>query len=427
VLFLFAKLFSVNPSSPNLVLSYSEAARIVLEQAHQITTTKPDSESLPLLTALSRVLAEPIVADRDQPPFPRSARDGFACRTADLGDGSPLKIIGQLRAGEIWKGEPLAPGQTIEIMTGAPVPEGADCVVMIEHVLVRERAIFPSLDRTWSSGENIVPRASEAQSGAIIVPPGTLLGPQQIAAAAACGYGSIPVHLKPRVAILATGDELVPINETPQAHQIRNSNSYSIAAQVLRTGGEPVILPITPDRLPETEQAIRKALECDLLILSGGVSMGQYDFVEQALSNLQAEFFFTGARIQPGKPIVFGQVPTGDTHRYFFGLPGNPISTLVTFALFAAPILRALCGQSTQTLAPTFQEARLNAPVKVKPGLTRFLPANIESRIEGAAVTQRKWQGSGDLTAAAATNCFLVVPEETPTLESGSRVSILML
>lgn len=425
----------MNPTSPNLVLSYSDAARTVQEQAHQISTTR--SESLPLLTALGRVLAEPVVADRDQPPFPRSTRDGFACRAADLGYGSPLKIIGQLRAGEIWRDEPIAPGQTIEIMTGAPVPEGADCVVMIEHVLireggireggVRERAIFPSLDRTWSSGENIVPQATEAHSGAVIIPAGTPLGPQQIAAAAACGYNSLPVYLRPRVAILATGDELVPISETPLPHQIRNSNSYSIAAQVLRTGGEPILLPITPDRLPETEQAIRKGLECDLLILSGGVSMGQYDFVEQALTNLQAEFFFTGARIQPGKPVVFGKVPVDDAHRYFLGLPGNPISTMVTFALFAAPILRALSGQPPESWTPVFHNAQLKSPITVKPGLTRFLPANMESHIKGATVTARAWQGSGDLASAAGANCFVVVPEETPTLESGSRVSILMI
>src|SRR5262249_55951143 len=152
------------------------------------------------------------------------------------------------------------------------------------------------------------------------------------------GYADLHICTRPRVAILATGDELVPIESTPQPHQIRNSNSYSIAAQILGQGGQPMIFPVVRDDLAVIEAAIEQALGCDLVVLSGGVSMGKYDFVEQALLTLRAEFFFPGVRIQPGRPAVFGRLPVNKAHRYFFGLPGNPVSTLITFALFAAPL-----------------------------------------------------------------------------------------
>ena len=216
-----------------------------------------------------------------------------------------------------------------------------------------------------------MPAGAEARAGATLIQPGTRIGPQHIALAAACGYESLSVYAKPRVAILATGDELVPLDAQPLPHQIRNSNSYSLAAQVSRHGGIPIIRPAVADTLEASEAAIRAALDCDLLLLSGGVSMGKYDFVEQALAAFDAEFFFAGARIQPGKPVVFGRLPKQNL--FFFGLPGNPVSTLVTFALFAAPLLAALAG--TKHLGPEFAEARLTHPVEARPGLTRFLPA----------------------------------------------------
>jgi molybdopterin molybdotransferase len=223
------------------------------------------------------------------------------------------------------------------------------------------------------------------------------------------------------VAILSTGDELVDVGEKPLAHQIRNSNSYSLAAQVTAAGGKPQILPIVPDDRAETKKAIREALSCDLVLLTGGVSMGKFDFVEEALLALGAELFFTGARIQPGKPVVFGRLPSA----YFFGLPGNPISTIVTFALFAAPLLRALGGQSQ--CAPRFGMARLDEEVRVKAGLTRFLPARVESDVRGARVRRIAWQGSGDLAAAAQANGFLVVPETAERLAAEEVVSLLVV
>jgi molybdopterin molybdotransferase len=403
-----------NPS----LLSYHDAAQTVRQ--HAASLQPPRTECVGLLESLGRTTAQPIVADRDQPPFARSTRDGFACRSSDLASLQPLEIVGHLRAGKIWRGASLKPGQTIEITTGAPLPEGADCVLMVEHASVATRRITPA--RTLQAGDNFVPPGAEAHAGATLVEPGTRLEAQHIALAAACGYEGLTVYAQPSVAILATGDELVPLGQQPLPHQIRNSNSYSLAAQISRHGGRPTIHPAVPDDLDASEAAIRAAFDCDLLILSGGVSMGKYDFVEQALSNLHAEFFFTGARIQPGRPIVFGRLPEQGV--YFFGLPGNPVSTLVTFALFAAPLLAALAGQ--KELGSQFAQATLTQAIEPKPNLTRFLPAHLESSATSAMIRPIPWHGSGDQTAAAKTNCFLVVPENA-VFHSGDIATFLYL
>ncbi len=301
-------------------------------------------------------------------------------------------------------------------MTGAPVPAGADCVVMVEHVLRDGDTLRLVAGRSMQPGENIVPMGAEARSGAVIVPRGTRISPAQVAVAAACGPGKLSVFGRPRVAIVATGDELVEVDQQPQSQQIRNSNSYSLAAQVLAAGAEPVRLAIARDERVHLERMIRLALETDLVLLSGGVSMGKYDLVEEVLLSLGAEFFFTGALIQPGKPIVFGRIG----EQYFFGLPGNPVSTMVTFLLFVEPLLGALCGEAGR--GPRFAQARLVGEVRVKTGLTRFLPARLmDGNVE--AVT---WQGSGDLASTSRSNCFLVVPADQPVLVAGETVSILL-
>ncbi|HEX4311787.1 MAG TPA: gephyrin-like molybdotransferase Glp [Acidobacteriaceae bacterium] len=403
--------------SPSIVLSYEHAASVVRRQAEWVRATTT-VERVALGAAAGRVLAEPVVADRDQPPFARATRDGFACRAAELQAGG-LRIIGQLRAGEAWTLGAIRPGEAVEIMTGAAVPPGADCVVMVEHVAAAEERVSLAGARAIAAGENIVPAGAEARARDVVVPAGRRLGVAEIAAAATCGRAELPVFSRPRVPILATGDELVDVKETPLAHQIRNSNSYSLAEQVRRAGGEPDIFPVVRDDLAATERAIGKAADCGLVLLSGGVSMGKFDFVERALVHLGAEFFFTGARIQPGKPVVFGKLADA----YFLGLPGNPISTMVTFALFATPLLRAMTGEGAG--GPRFGMARLEEEVQVPPGLTRFLPARVESSVRGARVRRLAWQGSGDLAAAAKANGFLVVPETAERLEAGEVVSVL--
>ncbi|HEX3471499.1 MAG TPA: gephyrin-like molybdotransferase Glp [Silvibacterium sp.] len=417
----------MEPASPSIVVNYTDADRTVREHIAALSALPRSTESVTLLDSLGRVLATPVLADRDQPPFPRSTRDGFACRAADLSSAESLFMVGQLRAGEVWAGPPLQPRQVIEIMTGAPVPAGADCVLMVEHAMVDSGGI--RADRTLAPGENIVPAGAEAHVGATLVPSGTRIGPQHIAAAAACGYADLAVYARPRVAILATGDELVPVASQPLIHQIRNSNSYSIAAQVLRHGGKPVVYPIVRDNIDVIESAIEEALTCDLLILSGGVSMGKYDFVEQALLDLHAEFFFTGVRMQPGRPVVFGRLPAASAanqDRYFFGLPGNPVSTMVTFALFVAPLLAALAGEASDHIGPGFAEARLAIDITARPGLTRFLPAQLKSDSAGATILPVAWQGSGDQAAVSKANCFAVIPGQSEDLPAGSTVRILL-
>lgn len=406
---------------PSMVLNYEDAAAVVHGHAERVRSWLRSTEKVPLLRAAGRVLAEPVLADRDQPPFARSTRDGFACRAADLRAGRRLKVAGQLRAGQAWTGSEIRAGEAIEIMTGAAVPPGADSVVMIEHVSVAGGWITATPARELVPGENIVKPGAEARTGDVLVPVGRRIGATEVAAAAFSGNGTLAVFSKPRVAILSTGDELVDVGDVPLQHQIRNSNSYSLATQVTAAGGDPKIFPIAPDDPVATERAVGEGTECDLLLMSGGVSMGRFDFVEQALLALRAEFFFTGARIQPGKPIVFGKLPG----TYFFGLPGNPVSTIVTFLLFGAPMLRAFAGESE--LGPHFGLARLSHEIQVKPGLTRFLPSQIESDLQGTRIRRIAWQGSGDLAAAAQANAFLVVPETADRLADGDIVSALML
>jgi molybdopterin molybdotransferase len=271
--------------------------------------------------------------------------------------------------------------------------------------------------------------------------------------AAAAGYGRMKVYRRPRVAILSTGDELVDVVEKPGASQIRNSNSYSLAALVAAHGGEPVQLPIAPDEEGKLTELIQEGLKADMLLLSGGVSMGKFDLVEQALKNLGAQFFFTGAMIQPGKPIVFGEVTqsqalkpgtsqdTDDTAKArallrtetqqgmqmgvpFFGHPGNPVSVMVTFELFARPVLEALSGMEPVRLKSA--QARMKKEFKTKTGLTRFLPAWLDGGLYDAQVEIVPWQGSGDMLAAARANCYLVVPPDREKLAVGDMVTVVM-
>ena len=401
------------------ILDYPSAAALVHEHATQLTL--PSSrEVIPIEAALGRCLSSPIHADRDQPPFDRSTRDGYALRAADI--NGAMKIIGQLRAGQPAFIETLQPGEALEIMTGAPMPAGADAVLMVEHADALDAELHPRPGRTLQPGDNVVPAGSEARSGARILPAGTRLSPMHIGAAVSTGAATVEVYAQPRIAILATGDELVEPGAPVLPHQIRNSNSYSLAAQVIRAGGIPVRLPIARDSLAALSAALDQAVECDLILLSGGVSMGKYDFVEQALAARQSEFFFTGVRIQPGKPLVFGHFT--QEKQYFFGLPGNPVSTMVTFALFAAPFIRALGGERSAT--PPFARAMLMEDFKHGSGKTRFLPALLASAWDRAEVTPVPWQGSGDLAATARANCFVVIPPDRKQIAAGADVSVLL-
>lgn len=382
------------------------------------------TERISLGAARGRVLAHSITADRDQPPFPRSTRDGFAMQAADA--TATMQLIGAIRAGEQWTGPPLQPGQALEIMTGAPVPQGADAVVMVEHVTTEGTTLTLQPGRTLRAGENIVPRAAEARSGDVLLQPGVSIGAAEIALAASVGAAQVTVFAQPLVAVLATGDELVALDETPDAMQIRNSNSHALAALVQEHGGTARVLPPAADTRESLHAAITGARDAAMLVLSGGVSAGKYDFVEDVLLSLGAEFFFTGVAMQPGKPAVFGRIPATPEHpdQWIFGLPGNPVSTQVTALLFAMPMLRALAGEAAAK--PSFAQATLTVDVKVKPCLTRFLPARIDSSLTGATVQPTGWQGSGDLNANARANCYLVVPPDATNLQPNDIVTVLL-
>jgi len=410
------------------VLPFVEARHLVeAEAARLLETRKAQVESADLLAARGRVLAEEVRADRDLPPFRRATRDGFAVFAADLATASQafpvsLDVISEIAAGarELPR---LQSGEAAAIMTGAPVPEAADAVVMVEHTRSSSRGQVEIL-RAVVHGENIVPRGAEARAGAALLACGSRLDAAALAVAASSGKAQVQVFQRPRVAVLSTGDELVEITAAPGPHQIRNSNTYSLAAQIGAAGGEAVLLPIAPDETSRLAELISDGLGADLLLLSGGVSMGKYDFVEQALAQFHAEFFFTGALIQPGRPVVFGRALSGDgSSKYFLGLPGNPVSTLVTFALFAAPIISALSGARPQPLR--FLQARLKAEIRTRTGLTRFFPARLSNEQEKTEVERIPWQGSGDVVATAQANCYIVVPPDRASLEAGEMVHVL--
>ncbi|MBI4442123.1 MAG: molybdopterin molybdotransferase MoeA [Acidobacteria bacterium] len=377
----------------------------------------PAAEEVGLLQSRGRVLAEAIMADRDLPPFARATRDGYAVRSADLDqEKSRLQCKGMVQAGSEFSGI-VGQGECVEIMTGAPVPEGADAVVMVEYTVEQDGGI--EVQRRASPGENVVPRGSEAREGEQLLAAGRRIGYGEIAMMAAVGKQDVGVYRQPRVAILPTGDEVVEVDVAPGPSQIRNSNSYSLQAQVSAAGGVPVAQGIAPDREDRLREMIAKGLEADLLLLSGGVSMGKFDLVEKVLAGFEAEVFFDSVAMQPGKPLVFGRAQ--DT--FFFGLPGNPLSTMVTFELFVRPALALLSGENSAPLI--FLRARLGKQVRRKAGLTSFLPAQLQGSYEEAVVQPVEWKGSGDVASLNRANCYLVLPEEVEQVAAGEWVSVL--
>jgi molybdopterin molybdotransferase len=400
-------------TSTNELLSFAEARQIVERHAAALTPTEPELTGL--LDALGLVLAEDLLADRDFPPFPRATRDGYAVRAADVKlVPTQLHCLGTIKA-----------GATIEestVSVGAPVPAGADAVVMVEYTDSEGASV--AVKRAVKGGENVVPAGAEAHRGVAMVTRGTRVQHAVVAVAAAVGRPEIAVFRRPKVAVLATGDELVDINLPPGPNEIRNSNSYSLAAQIYEAGGDAVIFPVAHDDAAELAILLRKGLDADLLLLSGGVSAGKYDLVEEVLASLGAKFFFTGVAIQPGKPVVFGEVGLDGKTTPFFGLPGNPVSTMVTFQLFARPVLDALAGAKPKPLP--FAQAILKAPLRTKPGLTRFLPAKLDGAHDRPGVELIRWQGSGDLMAAAGANCYIVVPPDCEQFEAGEAITVLL-
>jgi molybdopterin molybdotransferase len=402
-----------------------EAARAKVIEVLGARACAPERETLDLSVApaapLGRILAESIIADRNYPPFNRSIRDGFALRSADAtAPGAKLHLIAESRAGVSYTGT-VGAGQCVRILTGAPVPRGADAVMM--HEFTREEGDFVVFEQTARAGQYYVLAGAEARIGEVVLSRGTRLGYAELAVAAEVGQARIEVARRPRVAILSTGDELVPVDRPPGPFQIRNSNNISLAAQVTLAGGEALAGGSARDEVAELRERIEQGLEADLLLLSGGVSAGKYDLVEPVLKDLGAEIFFDAVALRPGKPVVFGWC----RGKPVFGLPGNPVSTMVTFELFVVPAIEALSGCPPKPL-PVFK-ARLAHPVDEKGGVAHVLPARVtwpkgemgpEPKVEVLL-----WEGSGDIGAVVRGNCYLVVHASKLHLQAGEWVDVL--
>jgi molybdopterin molybdotransferase len=378
----------------------------------------PPKETLPLEAVRGRILAEDVPADRDYPPFHRSTRDGFAVRSKDLlSIPADLDCVGEVAAGRHYT-KPVGVGECVSIMTGAPLPDGADSVVMVEHT--NREASSVRVLRSVERFENVVRQGSEAAKGAIVLRGGRKLGSGEIGLLASLGVANPIVFRQPRVAILTTGDELVPVDGHPEWFQIRNSNALALASQVAEAGGIPRTIGIAPDSLSTLRQMIERGLNDDLLVMSGGVSAGKYDFVEEALSSLGAEFYFTSVALRPGNPLVFGQA----RGKFFFGLPGNPVSSYVTFEIFARRAIGMLSGAGFEE--PVFVGARAAKTLVAKTGFTRFMPARVTMTDSTPTVDLVAWQGSGDLVGVAAANCFLILRPGQEEVQAGNWVSVML-
>ena len=333
-----------------------------------------------------------------------------------------LRVVAEIPAGTVPH-VTIAEGQAAEIMTGAAMPPGADAVVMVEHT--RRQNDHVEILNSVSLGANVVPTGVEARQRDVLLRSAARLRPAAIAVAASVGAAQIRVFARPRVAIVATGDELVEVAEQPGPVQIRNSNSYSLAAQVAAAGAVPVRLPIVLDTTESLREGLKEGLRHDLLLLAGGVSAGKYDLVEPVLAELGAEFLFTGTLIQPGRPLVFGTIRRSGAPSpvCFFGLPGNPVSTYVTFHVFVRPVIAALAGAAPEPFL--FLKACLKQEVRTRTGLTRFLPALLSGEFERSEVALLAWHGSGDVVTMARANCLIVIPPDRESIAAGEMVSVL--
>jgi molybdenum cofactor synthesis domain-containing protein len=384
----------------------------------QITTLRADP--IPLAKVANRILREDCIADIDLPPFARATMDGYAVRSVDIADApTKLEVIGMIAAGDHLK-KPIGRGQAAKIMTGAPLPDGADAVQKVEVTETTGDTVV--IQESVVAGQNVTPAGSEATKGQTVIAKGTRITAAEIAVLATFGYAEVMVGRKPRVAVMATGTELVDVSEKPKTAQIRNSNNYAISSYAERIGAE------TTDygRVVDDEELLTKKLEqaleeCDVLLISGGVSMGDYDLVKICLNRLGTEFFFEKIALRPGKPLVFGKLG----ERFIFGLPGNPVSTTVTFNLFVRPALLQMMGAS-DTMLPVVTATLLD---KIKPTKERrtYLPGTlkyVDGRVE---VSKLKWGGSSDLVGFRAADSLIIAPAGADPMKPGQLVDVVVL
>ena len=401
------------------MISVAEAIQIVRQQTQALPTERVALEQL-----LGRVLAEDVVADTDLPPFDRAQMDGYAVRAQDVMEApARLRIAGESAAGKGWHHQ-LEEGQAVRIMTGAPVPAGADSVQQVELTHELKDGTIVELLESVETGKSIVPRGAEIKAGEVVLRGGTTINAAMTAVLAAFGYAQVEVFRKPRVAVLATGSELVAVDQKPGQDQIRDSNNYSISAYAELAGAIVERMPLTGDETSLLKGQISEAARrSDLIVTSGGVSMGVYDLTKAALRELDAEIFFERVALRPGKPTVFARLPNGT---FVFGLPGNPVSVAVTFNLFARTALLGMQGTAEPALKR--ETAVLARSVKGTADRENYLPAQLTTNDDAELVAfPLKWGGSSDFVAFALTTALVIVPANVKEIEAGSLVSVLRL
>lgn len=406
------------------VMSVEQARDLLMERVRVL-----ESEDVAILDVLGRVLAVDMTSDIDVSPFDNSAMDGFAVRAEEFADASEdapvdVRIIEHIAAGDAPE-RVVGPGEASRIMTGAPVPRGADAVVMVEYSRVLEgdggEGALVRLTHAARPGEHIRRRGEEVRAGDVVLEAGEVLGPAGIGLLASTGHATVPVYRRPRVAVISTGSELVEVAEKPGPGKIRNSNSYSVAAQVLAAGGIPVRFPIVPDDVQATREAFeRAARETDFIVTSGGVSVGDFDYVKPVLEAL-GELIFCKVAMRPGNPQTMGSI--GGVP--FFGLPGNPTSTYVGFEIFVRPAIRRMQGHTA--LDRPRVNARLAHDVRKKQDRRYYLRARLERAGDEFEVTLSGSQSSALLTAAHRGNCFMVLPEGGGDFAAGTIVDCIRL
>ncbi|MSR57750.1 MAG: molybdopterin molybdenumtransferase MoeA [Planctomycetaceae bacterium] len=419
------------------MLTVSQAIAAILAEVQPLHPVR-----VPLADALGLVLAEPAIAQLDSPPFDKALMDGFAVRSADLPEGrATLRVIEEVMAGQVPR-RALAAGEATRIMTGAPVPAGADCVVQVEHTrLVPGAGPIEVAIETGGvkPGKNLLKRGASTAEGECVLPAGRMLRPQELGALAELGSASVAVIGRPRVAVLATGDELVSLESQPGPGQIRNSNETMLVAQLRQMGVTPVPLGIARDNAADLRERISAGLTHDVLLLSGGVSAGQLDLVPSVLADLGVRQVFHKVRLKPGQPLWFGvydrpkSIPhwvppvtetRGASRCHVFGLPGNPVSSMVCTELFARRALRQLMGITPVEPAPV--RARLTCEHFNHGNRPTYHPAALEWTQAGAVVAPVPWIGSADLSATVCANAMALFSDADRHYRAGEMVDVFL-
>jgi molybdopterin molybdotransferase len=399
------------------MISVDEALRKVLSKIKVLSPVE-----LPILQSLGLVLAEDIISSENIPPFSNAAMDGYAVKAADTKGATKkepviLKVVEDIAAGHIPHST-LGRGEAVGIMTGALIPEGADAVIMVEDTerLNNEVRVF----RQVQEGENIRPVGEDVKAGEVVIRKGKLLNPGDIGMLASLGRATVKVVRRPKVAIISTGDELVELGEPLEPGKIRNSNAYSLAAQIIEAGGEPRIIGLAKDTREDIERKVKDGLNCDILLTSGGVSVGDYDLVKDVLAGL-GEIMFWKVAMKPAKPLAFGLIEG----RPIFGLPGYPTSSMVSFEQFVRPAILKMSGR--KRLKRPEIKATLVETVRKKPGRRNFLRVIVERTDDGYIAKLTGPQASGILKSMSLANGLMVVPEEVTVVKKGEVVTVQML